>query len=330
MAARRSSAGATGVVAAMILSTTSAAAQEAPGHAAAVARFQEGTRLVEQGNCKAAIPKFTESLKSEEGVGAHLNLADCYAREGSPERAWMEFKAAERFATLKRNDERREVAHNGAYALERKLLRLTLTITYVEGVEMRINGVPVERELLETRLVAVAPGKFTIEVTAPRKRRFTTEGAGAAGEVKAVTIALEDDPAAMPKAPLSPTPGDAPQSATQRTVGLVVGAVGIASLAAGGAFGLIAISDKDKLKDAFATNPSCTGTYPSGTCSGGAHAELDGLENSAHTAATVSTVLVIIGGVALATGVTLVFTAPSSRRSTAAAAARALFMGGVW
>ena len=168
MAARRSSARALLLVAAIVLATASAAAQDAPGHDAAVARFQEGTRLVEQGNCKAAIPKFVDSLKSEEGVGAHLNLADCYAREGSAERAWMEFKAAERFATLKRNDERREVAHNGAYALERKLLRLTLTIAYVEGLEMRVNGVPIERELLETRLVAVAPGKFRIEATAPR------------------------------------------------------------------------------------------------------------------------------------------------------------------
>src|SRR3954452_6219670 len=135
-----------GWIAATLLLSSSALAQDSAAHADAVARFEEGTRLVEQGNCPAAIPKLIQSLEKEEGVGAHLNLADCYARTGAPERAWMEFKSAERFATLKRNDERREVAHNGAYALERKLLRLTLTIPYAEGLEVRINGLLIERD----------------------------------------------------------------------------------------------------------------------------------------------------------------------------------------
>jgi hypothetical protein len=324
-----------GWVAAILAVGSTALAQDAGAHAAAVARFEEGTRLVEQGDCTAAIPKFVDSLKSEEGVGAHLNLADCYARIGSPERAWMEFKAAERFATLKRNDERREVAHNGAYALERKLLRLTLTLPYAEGLEVRINGMPIEGDLLASRLVAIAPGKFKIVATAKNKKPATKEGSGAAGEVQAVSLTLEDD--APPKAPAGPPAVLVPASSTQRTAGIVVGAVGLGAVAVGSIFGIVALNRKSELESAFESNASCRGSYASGSCTSAAHEQLDGLESSASSAATLSTVFMIVGGVAVATGATLFFLAPSSSSRGAlrvmpqvTATSRALVLGATW
>jgi hypothetical protein len=329
------------VLALAVLGSHATALADGDGaHAAAVARFEEGTRLVKQGDCEAAIPKFVESLKNEEGVGAHLNLADCYARTGATAKAWLEFKSAERFATLKRNDERREVAHNGAYALEPKLLRLTLTIPYVEGLEVRINGTPIERDLLASRQVAISPGPFKIEATASKKRPWIKTGSGAAGEVESVTLAFEDDPAALraeaAARPAQDAPG-APPSTAQRTVGIVVGVAGLAAVAAGSAFGILAVEKKADLKQAFESNPNCTGGYPGGTCMGAARVDLAGRESTAFTFATVSTVLFIVGGVALASGATLFFTAPSNRKTTGAklgpqlgAATRALLLGGTW
>ncbi len=322
---------------ALVAFESSALAQWSPGHAAAVARFEEGTRLVEQGNCAAAIPKFVESLASEEGVGAHLNLADCYARTGATAEAWSEFKAAERFATLRRNDERREVAHNGAYALERKLLRLTLTIPFVDGLEVRINGVVIERDLLASRQVAIAPGPYVLEAKASKKKTVTKEGSGQAGDVQAVEIAFDDDPSATPAPAASSPPVPAPSpSSTQTTVAVIAGVAGLAAIAAGSVFGVIAIEDQSKLKSAFEVNPNCSGGYPGGACHDAAKSELDPREERAFTASTLSTVFFVAGGVALAGGALLFFTAPS-RRSTGksaapqiSAAARAILLGTTW
>jgi hypothetical protein len=321
----------------LVLFASTAHAQSADGHSAAVALFQQGTKLVQQGDCPHAIPVFVESLKQEEGVGAHLNLADCYDRTGAPARAWTEFKAAERFATLKRNDERREVAHNGAYALERKLLRLTLTVPYAEDLEVRINGTVVDADLVATRQVAIAPGSYTLEARAKHKKPVKRDGAGAAGEVQTVSIAFEDDPSEV--APQRSAPAQdvtPPPSSSQKTTGIIVGIAGIAAIAAGSIFGVVALDDKNKLKRAFDSTPGCSGGYPGGSCTGTSRPDLDSRESSASQAATLSTVFFIVGGAALAVGATIFFTAPKERptakkpASQLNATARALLLGASW
>jgi hypothetical protein len=296
-----------------------ASAGPAEEHGIAVAAFQEGTKLVEQGNCPAAIPKFQESLTHQEGVGAHLNLADCYDRVGSQDRAWLEYKAAERFAAFEGNDERREVAHTGAYNLEQKLVRLTLSIPLIEGVELRINGLRIDRDLVAGRLVAIAPGAYKIEARAPGKKPLTTEGSGVAGEVQRITIAFEDEARLPP--PKEPAPSTkSPPSKTQRTVALLVGGAGVAIVAVGTVFGLVAISDTSDLKSKF--TELCTGTYPTGTCPTSARETIDPLEKNASSAATLSTVFMIVGGAAAATGAVLYLTAPSASVTARTGAAR--------
>jgi hypothetical protein len=320
----------------VVLISSTAHAQSADGHSAAVALFQQGTKLVQQGDCGHAIPLFVESLKQEEGVGAHLNLADCYDRTGAPAQAWTEFKAAERFATLKRNDERREVAHNGAYALERKLLRLTLTVPYAEGLEVRINGTVVDAELVASRQVAIAPGRYALEARAKHKKPVKREGVGAADEVQTVSIAFEDDTSEVAPPLRTPTLDVTPPPKAQKTTGIIVGIAGLAAIAVGSVFGVVALEDKAKLKRAFESTPGCFGGYPGGRCTGTSRPDLDARESSASQAATLSTVFFIVGGAALAVGATIFLTAPKER-STAKkqasklnATARALLLGASW
>lgn len=98
------------------------------GHAAADPRvpsdvqrsitlFDQGRRLLENGNCKDAIPKLEESLRYNESVGARFSLASCRV---DPLVAWREYKAAEALA-LRKNDERAKGARSAAAALEPKL-----------------------------------------------------------------------------------------------------------------------------------------------------------------------------------------------------------------
>jgi hypothetical protein len=109
----------------------------------------------------------------------------------------------------------------------------------------------------------------------------------------------------------------------QQTAALWTGGVGLVGILAGAVFGVIALSDSAKLRDA---------------CHGDIHACPDGspnvpeLQSGARTAAAVSTVGFIVGGAALAAGIVLYATAPSPRRveirTTAAREAAGILVGG--
>jgi len=96
--------------------------------------------------------------------------------------------------------------------------------------------------------------------------------------------------------------------ATQRTIGYAVGAAGVVGLVVGGYFGYRAL-DLNKQSKA-----QCRADDPNACTSEGAATRHD-----AQSAATLSTITSIGGGVLLGTGLTLVFTAPraiSSRADT--------------
>lgn len=113
-------------------------------------------------------------------------------------------------------------------------------------------------------------------------------------------------PAAVEASPSTPSPPAAEKPATSgnpwRTVGWVIGGVGIAGIGVGTIFGLEALSTKSSHCDA---NGMCT---PAGTAS------------NAYQQATISTVGFIAGGVLLG-GLGLVLLAPGGERSSTASVA---------
>jgi hypothetical protein len=106
--------------------------------------------------------------------------------------------------------------------------------------------------------------------------------------------------APTPETPASANAGPTSAGGTQRLIGLVVGGTGVAGLVVGSIFGLVSKSTYDS-----ALRNDCGGT-PNGCNTKGAS---EG--QTAHTQATVSTVGFIAGGVLLAGGAVLYFTAPS-------------------
>src|SRR5262249_6268917 len=93
---------------------------------------------------------------------------------------------------------------------------------------------------------------------------------------------------------------------TQRTVGIIVGGVGVVGVVVGSLFGLKAKSKNDQSKD------DCKPSAPNDCSAAGVN-----LRNQALDAAKVANVGLIVGGVALATGVVLFFTAPSGKSESA-------------
>lgn len=160
----------------------------------------------------------------------------------------------------------------------------------LEGIALSVD--PGEHSFaFETPGQPIVEKKFVILEAQKERRESIAFGAPRAARAE---IAPEPHPAA-PEHGLG----------TQKTAALIVGGVGVASVAVGTIFGLQALSKHDK-----AENLHCSGT----TCPTG---EGVNASNEARTAGNISTVAFIVGGVGLAGGAALWFTAKPSRSTSA-------------
>ncbi len=296
-----------------------AAAQDVSSaeHEAAVTNFQAGRRFVEQNDCKSAIPRFVESLRHEQNVGARFNLAECSEKEKKTVDAWNQYKGAEQLAIQKNDRERADLAHTKAAALEQSVLKVRLVLPERMDFTAKIDGVTVEKpdhSLLATGYAVEPNHAHTIQVTSNNRNPWSKSGVqGPAGaELPALVVDLGP--------PLTPEGADAANiGSSQRTAGLVVGGVGIAGLALGSVFGILASGAKSDAKKACESGPSFT--YP-GTCDPTSRDTVDKSNSNAKSNATISTIGFIAGGALLAGGAVLYLTAPSAKSSTSAARLR--------
>jgi hypothetical protein len=297
-----------------------ASAQTTPqDQAVAQSLYDEGKKLMAASKWSDACPKLEESQRLDPTPVTEFYLADCYERAGRTASAWTTFldlAAGEHKNGGTKEAEREKVARDRAKALEPKLSQLVIDVPPA----VRVAGLVVKRDGGAVRdgqwgaPVAVDPGKHTIEATAPGKKPWTTttdvEGAGQTStvHVEALADAPADvpPPGAGPATPLPATPlADEQKPASPlKTVGLVVGGVGVAGLAVGTMFGVMALS-----KNSSANSGHCGGAL------GGAN-QCDStgvsLRSTAVSDGNISTIALIAGGVLAAGGATLFFLAPSA------------------
>jgi hypothetical protein len=284
---------------------------DGPEHDRAVASFDEARKLIDAGDCEHAIPKLRESLAYEPSVGARLSMADCYEAH-EPLEAWINLREAERLAYLK-NDDRRLVARDRATALESRVAVVHVVIPAAllpeEGLEVRVDGALVDRYYYGSGVLAMKPGPHVVEASTPN-RKWSQTVVAQQGAPSSVTVQLQDKCPAAASGPVAPAPApavvEAPRDAAgsaQRSVAWVLGGVGLAGLAAGAAFGLVALEKQSDITNACGGNVgACTATPGS----------LDAENGSRHEAAIVSAAGLVVGGVALAGAVALYLTAPSA------------------
>ena len=273
------------------------------------ALFNAGRSLVEAGEYVDACPKFSEAQALAPGLGGTLYLADCYERTGRTASALVEFKRAEQIA-ITRHDKRGAIAHDRGLALESHVPQLALVVTErarAQGVTLTRDGELVPPSQWDAPQT-IDPGDHEIVVSAPSKttRHMTVTLAPVKGTVAATIDALEDRPAQSPAAPLPaeevylPSFSDAPP--TQKTIGLIVGGVGIVGVGVGAALGILAGSKLSQSND--------------GPCDASDHCSPQGLDlrkDSDHLA-NASTGVFVGAGAALAGGVILYLTAPKRSR----------------
>ncbi len=234
---------------------------------AARSHFEPRAPTSATSNCAAAISKLEESLSYEPSVGAHLSIADCYEQVDLVA-AWRELQQAADLAAIK-SDPRASIAHDRAAALEPKLSLLhfvyassPLSPPDRAGLEVRVDGALVKPLLLRHDTLATTPGTHDILVSLPHKKTWHGQVvARSAGTSAEVDVTVEDETASSPveptpmpiaaaASPPRPEVDSSSSGGTQRTAAFVAGGVGIAGLAAGAIFGVVALADLGNLRDA--------------------------------------------------------------------------------
>ena len=292
--------------------------------ASAEAVFEEGMRLIKQGNFADACPKFELSQRVEPAVGTMLYLAECYEKTNRTASSWAMFREAASLAETSGQLDRMKTAQARAAKLEPRLAWLTIEVAkeaLVPGLQLRRNGVLVSAELSGTP-IPVDPGEVLVEASAPGHLPFSTKAkVTAKGRVTVPIPALQAAPEAAPApappplqaaapAPLAATAGAAapppsssvsPPAAEQKSIiPWVVAGAGVVALGVGTVFGLKAMSNADDARE----------TCPNGLCN---DASGETAASDAHTQATISNVSFVLGAAAVATGVVLYFTLPTKQ-----------------
>ena len=294
--------------------------------ALAEALYNSALELMEAGKDAEACPKLEQSQEIDPAVGTLLYLGLCYERTGKTASAWAAYRAAGEASRKANQPERRDIALERAGKLEPHLSKLTLQMpsdAIVPGLEIRLDGAPVGTAAVGVPM-PVDPGEHLLVVNAPGYQSSTQNiVVGGNADTKTVELAPLQPISSETVAPIAPTPTPATTSqparndardevrdqgsgaSTQRTLGLVIGGVGLVGLAAGGYFGLQSNSKENEARD------NC-GNYPNDCSPAGISANDD-----AQTAAGYATIGFIAGGAALLGGIILYATAPNDPPASA-------------
>lgn len=311
-----------------------ARAQSAQEKAAAEALFNEGVKALGEGKFEDACPKLASSEKLDPAIGTALYLGECYEKTSKIASAWAMFHEAADLSK-KRGDAKRE-----AIAKERadKLSPSKLTVALAPGAD--VAGLEVERDgvVVSSTLFGFATptdgGPHTIRATAPGKKPFERsvdvdpqranvtvtiprlEDAGSSPTPSPTTntakppkdAVVATTPTVKPTPTTSaPTTSDAGSGSSQRVAGLVIAGVGVAGVALGSAFGVLAGNDWHSSN----TDGQCDANSKLCLTQAGVDSRA-----SAQTEALVSTVGFVAGGVAIVAGAVIFLTARKAPAQT--------------
>jgi hypothetical protein len=310
-------------------SPASASAQVQGDTALAETLFREAKNLMAERRFGEACPKLEASLRLDPAGGTLMNLALCHEGEGKTATAWSEFADALTLARREGRPEREHAAREHMAALEPTLVRLAVRLAPGADsprLEVKRDGTVLPRPAWGTA-VPVDPGAHTIIASAPgRKPWMQTVDASAKGQTITVTVpVLAAEPATSTDAADRATAGeDAPGDAgraTRRTLGLVVGGVGIVGLGIGTVFGLQAFANhRDGVAKCGGNNAEC----PPGA---DGHEAVE-LNEAARKDAIAANVAFGAGIVCLGVGAVLVLTSLGSSKPPAKSGAKVTTMGG--
>jgi len=309
---------------ALLSAGPSARAQSAGARSAATELFDAAERLETAGNFADACPKYQESYRLDPQLGALLHLSDCFEKNKQIASAYSSWREAAELGA-QRGDDRANLAKEHAATLEPRVSRLTVNVSSgarLAGLKVTSDGLLIAESTFGIA-IPVDGGEHLIEATAPGRQTWrqrvnvAAERAKERVEVPALEAQSTAGSSAQPdssQATGQTQPAEPRSSGSvQRTLGYVVGGVGVVGLGVGTVF---LIKRNGKAGEANGICPTST------NCPIGSKAQMDSLNGEARSAQTLSMIGFIAGGVALTTGLVLVLTAPKSQATDGQASVR--------
>jgi hypothetical protein len=269
------------------------AAQQNHDPATAEALFRQGRQSMESKNFQDACQKFSESQKLDPAAGTLMNLATCEEKLGRLASAWQHWKEA--IDALPPKDDRIPFARSRVEELEKKLPRLQVTL--VSGVD---QGAKIYRDEIEIGPggqgvpLPVDPGPHAITVRMPGRLPKTVTVSIGIGELSQVDV----HPGAV-----DPFAGAGATSRTHpRTLGWILGGVGIVGVGAAAASGLMLISTRSTVAS-HCVDKVC---------------DQQGLDaaNRGRTLLVVNATSWVVGGLGLGLGTYFLLSAPKNQATT--------------
>lgn len=227
-----------------------------PEHAEAL--FNEGKRLLDEGNAWAACPKIEAALgmTADASAAGRMLLARCYEAIGRLGSAWRLYR------DIAKADNSREAREAGE-ALAPRIHQLTITASpttlALRGLHIEIDTHVVSKSDLELP-IAVDAGPIPLLVTADNKEDWALliDVPSAPGTTAITIPELRDSAITTPNGGSVNAPSSPPFWTGERIAGLTLGLTGVAVLAISGGMAALAKSNYD---EALVTG-KCTGTAP--------------------------------------------------------------------
>lgn len=241
-------------VLALIVTTSSRASAQARDPAAADALFRDARALMKEGKFAVACPKLAESQRLDPAAGTLINLSDCFQKTGQLADALQALREA--LDILPSGDTRVGPVKGEITALDKRVPRLTIKLapdapedTTVTRNEVEYGkasfGIAIPVNPGEHAIVAAAPGRakraYPIKLGEGQVRELiVTAGAALSTPGGAAAEATASPAERAPTATQQTLAHEAPPPTTQqRTLGWVLGGVGVAGLGTGVVTGLM-------------------------------------------------------------------------------------------
>jgi hypothetical protein len=283
---------------ASFFATEARAEEPTADKAAAQALFDQAKEFIATGRIAEACPKLEESERLDPTSGTLINLADCYERQGRIASAWNTFVQAAGAAKAGGHFEREQVARARASAIAPRLSKIVIHVAAgAAHLELRRDGMSIDRSEWDSP-IPVDLGEHRVRASAGNKTWEQVVSIKVEGETQTVEVPVLDVPVAV-----------STETATmggQRIAAIGAGAVGVAGLVCGTAFGLKSMSKHSEADE------HCVGS----TCRDQTGVDL---RADAKQAGNLSTAGFIVGALGMAGGAALWWTARDDANHAAGA-----------
>lgn len=241
----------------VVLATVSTASAQTSNPVLAEALFREGSALLKDGKVAEACAKLDESWKLDPAVGTLYNLAQCREKEGHLATAWTQYSELAGRAKQAGQADKEARMQAKLAELGPRLPKVRLKLEgRTDVTELKIDTQALGRAAWGSAL-PLDPGEHTFLFSGPNKEPLERKIVVAEGQELVLEIeplrdaAPEARPAPAPALAASEAPHEDAPPRSNNTLGYALGGIGIAGLAVGSVFGILAIGRKSDADDLF-------------------------------------------------------------------------------